>query len=196
MRRRGFNPAHITQIDTPPHAKYDDVFEIIFARCGLGYGSIFALAGKRGTGKTQLATNIAGALLLPNPRDASRRDELTWPLYTTAKAYFREIKESWSPTEDGRHHATESDVLERFTLPCLLVIDEAHVRSESKWEDDQLAELVDRRCYRGKDTLILSNLDRKTLSAALGPSIVSRIHERGSFVEFDWPSFREVNGGR
>jgi DNA replication protein DnaC len=211
MLRRGFDPAHVATFNTPPHPDYDAVFARVLETCARGTGSIFALSGRRGTGKTQLATNVAGRLL--NPRDeenvlrraglgdtwrgevAYKRavvdDEATWPLYSTARDFFRELKESWNPPADGKIHHTETQVIDKYVDPCLLVLDEASVRSESKWEDDQLTELIDRRCYRGRSTLLLSNLSREAFAKALGPSIVSRIHEFGDCVECNWPSFRE-----
>jgi DNA replication protein DnaC len=201
MRRRGFDPFHVALPETPPHAGYDALFDRILASCGQGMGKIFALYGIRGTGKTQLVTNVCGRLLEPRGQEevcecvrrymrARMDDEETWPLYTTAREFFRAIKASWNPPNDGRRHDTEIQVLEHFLKPCVLVVDEAHVRSESKWEDDQLTELVDRRCYSGRDTLLNSNLTRTAFCAALGPSIVSRIQEKGAMIEFKWESFR------
>lgn len=217
MKRRGFNPWHLDHLQTPPHPEYDQTIARLGAVGALN-GCIYGLCGNRGTGKTQISTRLcaeylASALDRQAKSQAERyaiiaragekgrtctdaewaqvkalqinlMPEERWPLYTSAKDLFRAIKESWETS-------TESEVVNRFLKADILVIDEAHVRTESKWEDDHLSDLIDRRCYRDRDTLILSNLALDAFAQALGPSIVSRVHERGEFIECNWASFRE-----
>ncbi len=116
-----------------------------------------------------------------------RYQEHHWPLYTTAAALFVEIRSSYDPNSTHK----ELDVLKKFSEPHLLVIDEAQVRGNTPFEDRTLTDLVDRRYGMQRDTLIISNLTRAELPKAMGPSIISRLHECGDVIECNWPSFRE-----
>jgi DNA replication protein DnaC len=153
----------------------------------LGDGFLFVLAGKRGTGKTQIATSIAVeeiARMVPLWRQYR---ECHWPFYITARQLFREIRATYSRDSE----MDEVQILKRFSDPHLLVIDEAHERGNTEWEDRTLTDLIDRRYGMKKDTILISNMTRAELPAALGPSIISRLHETGGVIECNWESFRE-----
>jgi DNA replication protein DnaC len=141
----------------------------------LGNGFLVALVGVRGCGKTQIGVELMRqvAQALKQPRFCSAMDFLM-----TIKAGYK----------DGG--VSERDVINEFCLPPLLVMDEIGQRSESEWENRLLYELLNRRYNDMKDTLLISNQDVGHLTAALGPSLVSRMRETGGIFECKWESYR------
>jgi hypothetical protein len=142
----------------------------------LGDGLILALVGRRGTGKTQLAVEVAKVVAMAGKR----------PLYSTAMEFFLSIKECYR--ESG---GSERRVIENYTIPALLILDEVQERGETPWEDRLLTHLVDRRYQAQKDTILISNQTREAFLAAIGDSISSRIVEAGGVAVCDWESYRK-----
>jgi DNA replication protein DnaC len=149
-------------------------------------GSLFALWGPRGTGKTQLAVMAAMEFPLPILPQENRL-----PRYVKASDIFREIRGTFKREST----ATEKDVVASFITPLLLIIDEAQERGESDFENITLTHIIDKRYDAMLHTIIISNLRREELGKSLGASIVSRIHETGQDIECNWPSFREKRQG-
>ncbi len=91
----------------------------------LGTGFIVAFVGIRGTGKTQMAVCLIA--------EACRRSKAEWNTkhlaarYVTALDLFREFRACYA--KDG---PAEKSVFEGFVSAELLVIDDAHERSESE----------------------------------------------------------------
>ncbi|HEU5125010.1 MAG TPA: ATP-binding protein [Verrucomicrobiae bacterium] len=142
----------------------------------LGSGFFIGLIGTRGGGKTQLGVEAI--------RRCSR--DLKRSRFCTATEFFIEIKSSYNSEENS-----EKNVLDRFTKPQLLVIDEVGQRSESEWENRLLFELLNRRYNAIKDTLLISNQTVESFCQSLGPSLVSRMQETGGLIECKWPSYRK-----
>lgn len=151
------------------HAKFDSV------RARLGEGFIVSLIGPRGTGKTQMATALA-RLVCRAGRSAR---------YATAMGIFLELQETF----DGGKKSNRL-VIDEYSKPSLLIIDEMHERGDTSWEDRVLTHLIDRRYGNLKDTLLISNQTKDQLLAALGSSVASRLSETGGIVNCDWKSFR------
>lgn len=143
----------------------------------LGTGFLVALLGPRGTGKTQLA-----AELIRKHVDSSN---MPTPLYTRSCDIFLTIRESFR--RDG---PSEREQVVRFMRPSVLVIDEAHERSESDWENRLLNLIVDVRYGEERDTILISNERESSFRESIGPSIYSRLIETGGVIVCDWPSFR------
>ena len=89
----------------------------------------------------------------------------------------------------------ETEELQRFISPQLLIIDEAHDRGDTAWEDRVLSYLIDKRYGDLRDTLIVSNQKPDEFKKSIGPSIYSRLIETGGIIECIWPSFRQAEGG-
>lgn len=143
-----------------------------------GHGYLIALVGERGTGKTQLALIAAYESILQLGRPV---------MYTRALEVFSELRRAYN--EDGLSEAAQ---IERFVRPQLLIVDEAHERGGSPFEDRLLGHLIDRRYGAGvSDTLLISNERPEDFAASMGSSIVDRIRECGDIVECEWPSFRD-----
>lgn len=149
-----------------------------FASCEalLGTGCFIVLSGGRGSGKTQLATELI--------RECSRAG--LCPRYAGAMDIFLSLREAFGP--DG---PTERNAMNPYIKADLLVIDEIHVRGGSEWEDRMLQYVLNKRYESKKDTVVISNLTRKELFESLGRSIESRFEEIGFFVECVGINFRK-----
>lgn len=150
-------------------------------------GAIVALLGARGTGKTQIAHNLLGVAIAKYLHEWS-----TWkgqPRYTSAAKIFRAMRDA-QKRQRGDEGDNESQTIARFVEPKLLVIDEAHERGETDFENRTFTEIIDDRYANNRTTILISNLSKAEFSKSIGPSIVSRIHEAGSTIECNWPSFR------
>lgn len=155
-------------------------------------GGIIAMLGGRGPGKTQMAAEIARGGDWPADKDEyARGDGLViirgkTALYRRAMDIFLDLREA------AKNHvkSSEKEVLAKLGNVGLLVIDEFQERGESEWENRIMKNLIDRRYSSERPTIIIANLARKDMGAALGDSIKDRIRENGFPIEFNWPSFR------
>jgi DNA replication protein DnaC len=141
----------------------------------LGTGCFISLIGIRGCGKTQLGVEAI--------RHHTRKGKRA--RYCTVTEFFIEIKAAYSSQD-----RSEKDVLNEFSKPALLVIDEIGQRSESDWENRLLFELLNRRYNALKDTILISNQSADVFTKSLGPSLISRMQETGGIIECNWPSYR------
>jgi hypothetical protein len=142
----------------------------------VGKGSLLALIGKRGTGKTQMGVELIRRACW---KGLSAK-------YAKAMQFFTAIKDSYSK------NAPESSVMDAYLKARVLVIDEAQERGETAWEDRLLTHLIDCRYGDMKDTVLISNLNRREFEASIGSSILSRMSETGGIIECNWPSFRDM----
>lgn len=142
----------------------------------LGEGFVMVLCGIRGTGKTQIATALI--------RSACKQEVSA--LYVKAIDVFMAIRKAFKKDEE-----TEEEVVSRFCKPGLLVIDAMEVRGDTPFEDRLLNHIIDKRYDQMRDTLMITNETRAGFGDAVGPSIISRIHESGKVYETTWASFRE-----
>ena len=157
-----------------------DTFNRIDAMRGKGFIDI--LLGRRGCGKTQLAACIAMQDIIEKVTS-----DTPLPLYVKAADLFRHIRSTYSDSE-----TSEVEAMRRYTRCPILIIDEAHERSQSEFEHRTLVNIIDRRYDAMLDTLIVSNHTKKEAAEVLGPSIVSRVHECGEAIECNWGSFRQA----
>lgn len=137
-------------------------------------GSITALLGPRGTGKTQMAT-----CAIHNMKFQGKQAE-----YMTAMSLFNRLKDCFSSDE------RQQLILSAFERPQLLVIDEIDVRSGSQWETDMMTHIIDRRYGAVKSTVLISNMTKDVFVKTISESIVDRIKEAGGIIACGWDSFR------
>ncbi len=141
----------------------------------IGSGFIIALVGRRGTGKTQIAQQVA---LASCGLDRSA-------LYCRGLDYFLDLRATYSA--EGQ---CERDVIERYQTPRLLIVDEVQERGESEWEDRMLTHLLDKRYGDMTDTILIANLKPDAFRDNVGASVADRLIETGGIIECDWESFR------
>jgi DNA replication protein DnaC len=137
---------------------------------------LIIIMGNRGAGKTQMAIckireecKIGGSCL-----------------YSKAFDIFLDIRSTYK--KDSKD--SEIDIVKKYCIPKLLVIDAIENRSETQFENQLLSHIIDRRYDDIKQTIMISNQDEKAFAISMGPSIVDRIHESGLKLICNWKSFR------
>jgi DNA replication protein DnaC len=157
-------------------------------------GGIVVAWGQRGTGKTQIAYEIATHGIFHDPHfPPAYRDGFSMPIkarpcvYVKAMDIFMRMKNGFS----RKDQPSELDIVENLVQAAFLVIDEAHVRGETKYEDDKLTHIIDKRYDAMRPTMLITNLTNKDFAAQLSPSILSRITEIGGGIECNWQSYRK-----
>lgn len=158
-----------------PHKQCDEMLERLAGAAGTGF--LFAMDGVGGTGKTMIATRLI-------VRFAERG---MFAIYMRASALFRAVRDSL-----GQH--SEVETFNDFVRTGLLVIDEAHERGNSAFEDNTLSEIIDARYQRKRDTLLITNYAPGDFAKAIGISVSGRIREAGGRLHCNWESFRPQAG--
>jgi DNA replication protein DnaC len=137
-------------------------------------GMIFI--GKTGTGKNHLACGIIHKII----------EQGGTALITTAMKIIRAIKDSWRD-----HETKEGDIINLYTQPGLLVIDEIGVQFGSDTEKLYISEIINDRYEAMRPTLLLGNIKLDELIEQLGDRPIDRFREGGKIVQFDWESHRK-----
>ena len=99
---------------------------------------------------------------------------------------FIELKSAFKSSD-----TTEKQIIDKLVEAVFLVIDEAHVRGDTKFEDDKLTHIIDKRYDAMRATMLITNLDKRDFAEQLSPSIKSRLLEIGGGIECNWESFRK-----
>jgi len=155
-------------------------------------GGIIIAYGNRGTGKTQIASEIARNAKFQNPHlPKSKWVMQSQPvfrpaIYAKAMDIFIDLKNGFA----RKNEPSEKEVIAKLVEAVFLVIDEAHVRGETKYEDDKLTHILDKRYDSMRSTMLITNLNKNDFAAQLSPSIISRIKESGGGIECNWKSYR------
>lgn len=142
----------------------------------LGTGCLLALVGTRGPGKTQLGVCAMRATI---ERLKSTRFILAMDIFLSIRATFRKDSE-----------LSETQAVEAFCKPRLLVIDEIQERGDTAFEDRILTHVINKRYNDKKDTILIGNVTHEAFSSGMNKSIVDRLNETGGIIVCDWPSFR------
>jgi len=151
--------------------EYAENFDLVLKQ---GRSAIFV--GKVGTGKTHLAIGIALSIM-QQQRSA---------LFVTVQRLIRRVKDSWHTKEE-----TESQVVDVFASPDLLVLDEVGVQFGSEFEKQVLFDVLNTRYENRKPSILLSNIPKEQLSDYLGERVTDRLRENGGkVIGFDWESYR------
>ena len=166
-------PLHERKIQsTPPQLGH-----ITRMVASFGTGAIWAILGEWGTGKTQEAVEVI--------RSAVRR--LMSARFTTAIDFFVYLR---SPYSDAGTARDEGAVIADFVRPDLLVIDDAHVRADTDFENRLLHHVIDKRHIQLKETILTSNQSADVFTDTIGGAIIDRMCAAGGIIECSWKSFR------
>ena len=151
--------------------EYAENFDLVSKQ---GRSAIFV--GKVGTGKTHLAVGIALSIM----------QQQRSSLFVTVQRLIRRVKDSWHTKEE-----TESQVIDVFASPDLLVLDEVGVQFGSEFEKQVLFDVLNTRYENKKPSILLSNIPKEQLSDYLGERVTDRLRENGGkVIGFDWESYR------
>jgi DNA replication protein DnaC len=135
---------------------------------------LLVLCGKRGPGKTQIATFWA--------------QSFKFPAYFKAHDLIHAIRGEFS--QDLKDRKDAKSAIKRAKLRDYLVIDEFSELAGSDYEKRSIVNIIDHRYDQMKATVIVTNTEEKDLAKSLGASIVSRCRESGGVIVCDWPSYR------
>jgi hypothetical protein len=179
--RRGKYPARHTKrlADSNPlngDASHADIWNRIRA----GDATVI-LAGLRGTGKTQVATEWAARLAI---------DGRSPGIYTKCYDLLADIKSTWHNGAQTRH--TEADVLKKYRTAKYLVIDEWTEKSSGEWETATLINLLDHRYDDMLSTILICNSPVEKLQEHVAASILDRVTETGGTRIFNGPNWRHA----
>lgn len=132
--------------------------------------------GKPGTGKTHLSCGVIRELYMTK---RVRRIDLP--------DLIREIRSTWHKKSER----TESEVLDFYGKIDLLIIEEIGTGAGSEDEKARIFQVINRRYEAMLPTVIISNLDIKTLREEIGERVLDRLREGDrALLTFDWPSMR------
>jgi DNA replication protein DnaC len=150
-------------------------------------GGIVGFFGKRGTGKTRMAYELAKSCQLPDSHiiGINRRDERPI-IYRTAMAMFMELRSTYCKNAE----ASEIEIFDWYRDAALMVIDEMQERGETAFEDRKLTAIIDARYQNGRPTILIGNYTKAEWASCVSPSIVSRMIETGGTADFSWDSYR------
>ena len=147
-------------------------------------GSCVVLVGPRGTGKTQLATELGMTLY---------QEQATSQRYTTLSGLLQEEKDSWNKPAQVDNFNRPTSPLKRSQDVGLLALDEIQEIAGTEWEMSQFIRIFDERYGSMRRTILISNLMPEAMQKFVGPSVWSRISETGLLVLCGgekWGSFR------
>lgn len=171
---------NLSAFEDSSNDKAKKIRDLLVKQAGFSAGYLVALLGTRGTGKTQIAVSTIRECC-----EAGYRSK-----YVKALDLFRDIRSAFTPVKRGDAGESEADAIQRWINVDLLVIDEVHQRGGTEWEQNAFINLLDQRYDRRACTILLANQSPADFSAAMGDSIVSRIHETGQVFVCSWPSYR------
>ncbi|WP_158701029.1 ATP-binding protein [Phytohalomonas tamaricis] len=143
-------------------------------------GEGLLMLGNPGTGKTHLAVATLN--------DVITRHQ-TQGLYTTAARMFRRIKDTYGSREE-----TETQAIDAYTKPALLVLDEIGVSFGSDAELNYLFDVMNERYEQCLPTIVVSNVQPGELGQWMGDRVVDRLRESSKMMVFGWESARKSLG--
>ena len=142
-------------------------------------GGGMVMVGLPGTGKNHLAVSIMKEIIVNHQDDV---------LLTSVNKIIREFRSTWS--KDSLR--SETDVIDHFSTPALLVIDEIGVQYGSDSEKLIIFEIINNRYEEMLPTILISNETREKLVEILGERVIDRMKDGGGCeLVFNWESYRK-----
>ena len=171
--RTGWPEKYLEAVRDPPTgSQWIDSFAA--AKDRVAKNGIVVLYGRRGSGKTRMAAELA--VVVGDSR------------YRTAMRFFLEVRSTFRKGSER----SEMDVIDELATADLLILDEIQERGETPFEDRLLTHVIDARYAAMKPTILIANLTKAELAESLGKSIVDRARENGKSIEFNWSSYRGI----
>ena len=108
-------------------------------------------------------------------------------IFTTVMKAIRRVKETWNKNSEE----SETQAIDAFIWPDLLVLDEIGVQFGSETEKQLLFDILNERYEKRKPTILISNLPLKEVVAFIGERVFDRMKEdSGQSLVFNWSSHR------
>ena len=150
--------------------------EIAKAKAALDLGGSVFISGICGSGKTHLAVGLfryrlAAMLVFHDDPIRVSFDAFQRARFFPVSEFFVDLK---SAMDD---HTPEDEILNRYSWPDLIVLDDIGAEKVSDWSRQMFYTLIDRRYRDLKQTIITSNLSLPDLSAKIDDRVGSRITE-------------------
>jgi DNA replication protein DnaC len=102
--------------------------------------------------------------------------------YTSSLNLIAAVKRAWA--KDSTQ--TEDDIVDSFSRPDLLIIDELGKGLLSEREQNLFFRVIDRRYEQCRPMIGISNLTKQALERAMGQDAIRRL---GANLRFDWKPF-------
>ncbi len=139
----------------------------------------YILCGTVGTGKSHLTKALLIKWATPPHKLRS--------LFISVADLMDELRGSFD-TSPGT--PTLLSVMERFSTPAILVLDDLGAEKTTEWVQEKFRSLLDRRLALGLATFMTSNLSAEDLTRRYDARIIDRLREVADFVRLDGPSYR------
>lgn len=140
-----------------------------------GKSAIFS--GNVGTGKTHLAIGVAKEMMRGGKS----------AVFITVQRLIRAVRDTWRRDSPE----SESDVIDKFARPDLLILDEVGVQAGSENERQILFDVLNERYEARRSTILLTNLSASECEHYLGRRVFDRMREDGGvMIVFNWESYR------
>ena len=138
-------------------------------------GSFLVMGGVTGTGKSHLALAIAQVVMLRGTA-----------MYMDAVDLIRRVRGTWRRDSPK----SEEEMFHLLGSIDLLIVDEVGVQRGTDDEQNVIFDVINRRYRDNRPTILLTNLDGRSLIEFLGPRVMSRLSERAQFLSFQWEDWR------
>lgn len=161
-------------------------------------GSIVAMCGPRGVGKTTIAAQISAKRAWEDLQscfdkaDGKREDTMCrYTLYWKMTGLVKRLKPLYA--DFGSIETAALEDWQRGIVSCeLLVIDELQeAGDDSRHKERILTDVIDRRYAAQRDTILITNQTPEEFRTTTSGSILSRLGEHGTIIDCAWGSFRE-----
>ncbi|MDE1488831.1 ATP-binding protein, partial [Xenorhabdus bovienii] len=137
----------------------------------------FIFSGNPGTGKNHLAAAIGNQIIQKGKSI----------LIATLPDLMMRVRETYQ--KDAK--ISESALVDDLCSVDLLVLDDIGVQRNNLNEDLIIFQVVDRRLANKKPVGVLTNLEIKQLTAALGERVIDRLRMGSPIaINFNWQSYR------